>query len=319
MIVVGLDRIGRKAAAHLLRHPELHLVGAADPELAGRPLGELIPGAPQRAIAPSAESLYREAKGGAALICGDLSLDAMAGEIRRSLRAGLHALGSSEELSNLWFADPQLANQLDELASDRDLSILGIGTNPGFFIARLIATLGSLTGSIHSVEAIHRVEVSKVAPPLWQKIALGRTLEEFETASEEGSVGLFGLAESCALVAEGLGLDVDEIEELIDPILAKEPAEVGDLLVGAGQVVGLRQRALGMEEGREIVRLELEIAPGPDEPGTKIRIQGDPPLELSVGAGVDEESAAAWALVNAVPRVVFAEPGLMGVLDLPAS
>jgi hypothetical protein len=34
--------------------------------------------------------------------------------------------------------------------------------------------------------------------------------------------------------------------------------------------------------------------------------------------GIVEERGAAWPLVNAIPAVVTAEPGLLTVLDLPA-
>ena len=46
VVVVGVGAIGRLVAACVLQHAELELVGAADETHGGKPLSELIPGAP---------------------------------------------------------------------------------------------------------------------------------------------------------------------------------------------------------------------------------------------------------------------------------
>lgn len=318
VVVVGLGELGVRVVASALQHPELSLVGVADPERAGRRLAESIPGAPDLVIERSAEGLYRKAKGGAALICGGSLLDEVAPEIRSAVRAGLHVVSSCEELVHPWFVDPELAEDLDRLARKSGVAILGTGWNPGFMLDRLVVTLGAVMGEVRHVEASLKESVSGNAHPLWRKIGAGLTLDEFEKGIEEGSIGHVGLAESCGLVVDGLALDVEEIEEEIDAIVAEREVVAGDRSIPAGRVRGIRQVARGIEEGREVVRLELELAVELDSAGGRIRIEGDPPLELTIPGRIESERAAAWSIVNAVPRVAAAESGIIEVLDLPA-
>jgi 4-hydroxy-tetrahydrodipicolinate reductase len=119
-------------------------------------------------------------------------------------------------------------------------------------------------------------------------------------------------------VAEGLAMTVDEIEEEIDPVLATAEVRHGGRTIPAGRVLGVHHVARAFEEGREVVRLTLQISLGAERPRDWARIEADPPLSLEIPGGVAGEAATAWALVNAAPRVAAAEPGLLTVLDLPA-
>jgi 4-hydroxy-tetrahydrodipicolinate reductase len=127
-----------------------------------------------------------------------------------------------------------------------------------------------------------------------------------------------GLAESAALCALGLGLDCDDFEEEVYPVLAEEDISGGAFVVKAGRVAGIHQVAVGLAEGQEKVRLELTIALGAEEVGDVVRIEADPPLELRIPGGIAGDRATANLVVNAAPRVSRAEPGLLTVLELPA-
>ncbi len=318
MVVVGLGAIGREVAACALLHPDLELVGAADPRFAGKPLRELVDGAPDLRVAESGAALYRKAKGGVALLCTGSLLEDVAEEIEVAVRAGLHVVSSCEELSNAGFVDPELADLLDRAAQRAGVAVLGTGVNPGFVLDRLPATLGAVVGEVRRVEALRVVDVATRREALRRKVGLGLTEEEFERQGDEGTIGHVGLSESCALLADGLGLTVDEIEEEIDPLVAEQALTVGDLRVEAGRVRGLRQVAMAFDEGREVARLTLEMGLGLPEPRDWFRIEADPPLEMLIPGGIPGDRATAWALVNAAPRVAGSEAGLLSVLDLPA-
>ncbi len=317
-MVVGLGAIGRLVASCVLQHPELELVGAADPRFAGRPLSELVAGAPDVPVAENGAAAYRKARGGVALICTGSLLEEVAPEIESAMRAGLHVVSSCEELANASFVDPELADLLDRNARRAGVGVLGTGVNPGFVLDRLPATLGAVVGEVRRVEALRVIDVATRREALQRKIGLGLTVEEFERLGEEGAVGHVGLSESCALLTDGLGIEVDEVEEELDPIVAEEAVVVGDLRVEAGRVRGLRQIAMAFDEGREVARVTLEVGLGLENPRDWFRIESDPSLEMVVPGGIPGERATAWALVNAAPRVAGADAGLLSVLDLPA-
>jgi len=317
VVVIGLDSMGRLTAEAALKHPELELVGAADPRQAGARLGELVPGAPALEVAPSADALYRRARGGIALVCLGSSLDEVAPEIERAARAGVGVVSSCAELANAWFVDPELAGTIDVAARRGGVSVLGAGADPGFALDRLVVTLGAVCGDVRSVAATRSVDAGGLDRARQERLGIGLEVPRFEARADDGAVGHVGLSESCALVADGLALSVDEIEEEIEPIVAEAEVRLADRAIAPGGVSGVRQIARALEEGREVVRLTWEAAVGM-EASIRIRIDADPPIEAVLPGGLGGERAAAWALVNAAPRVAASEPGLLDVLDLPA-
>lgn len=316
--MIGLGDIGRLVASCVARHPELTLVGAADPRFEGKSLAELVPGAPDVPVAANGAAVYRKARGGVALLCTGSYLEEVSGEIESAVRAGMHVVSSCEELSNAAFVDPELADLLERAALRANVSILGTGVNPGFVMDRLPVTLGAVTGEVRHVDVLRIVDLATRRPALSKKAGVGLTVEEFERLSEDGLLGHVGLSESCSLVADGLGLPVDEVEEELDPVVADRDLEVGGVTVAKGRVRGLRQVAMAFDEGREVARLTLELVLGAEDPKDWCRIDGDPPVEMTIPGGIPGDRATAWAMVNAAPRVAGAEPGLLNVLDLPA-
>ena len=319
--VLGLGFNGRLVARNVLQSPELSLIGAVDADraLAGRPLAELLPQAPKDLrIESDLAPLLKRLNGGVLLHAGGARFEEALPVLEAAARAGVHVVSTCAELAFPWLHYEQKAQALDQLASSREVVILGTGLNPGFVLDRLVATAGAACGPVNHIFAERLVDVG-AAPreELRRQIGLGLSEQELETKIDTGEIGHVGLAESAALATVGLGLDFDEIEEELVPVLAEEdlPGSPG---VKKGQVAGLFQRARGFLEDREIVCLELTIAAGLDESHDLVRLEAEPPVELVVKGGYAEEEASAWAVVNAVARIVSAEPGLLTVLELPA-
>src|SRR5256886_4146575 len=126
------------------------------------------------------------------------------------------------------------------------------------------------------------------------------------------------LMESAALAALGVGLEVDEVDESIDPVEADEDVSGEGFTVPKGGIVGVHQVARAFHEGKEVAHLELTIALGAPDPRDEIELVGDPGLKCVIPGGVPGDRATAWSVAHAVPLVAGAEPGLITVLDLPA-
>jgi 4-hydroxy-tetrahydrodipicolinate reductase len=131
-------------------------------------------------------------------------------------------------------------------------------------------------------------------------------------------LGHVGLMESCALTALGCGLDCDDFEEEIVPVIADEDITGGAFVVKKGLVAGIHQTAVGVDDGQERVRLELTIALGAESPADRVEIEADTTLSLVIPGGIGGDLATANLVVNAAPRLAAAEPGLLTVLELPA-
>ncbi len=322
VVVMGLGDIGQAIARGVLARPELRLLGAVDPrpELAGKPLSDVlgVP-TPGLAVAVGAADLLRGARGGVVLHATGSHFQEVLPQLTEAVRAGASVVSTCEELAWPWLRSEEAADELDRLCEERNVAVLGTGVNPGFVLDRLPAFLGQVTGPVRHVRGLRVVDASGRRPALQRKIGAGLSEEAFHEAAERGEVGHVGLAESAALVAAGLGLPLDEVDEELVPLVAQDdqPAGSGAGAVQRGQVAGVQQTARVFAAEREVVRLELTLAMGAEDPRDEIALDADPPVRVLVPGGVPGEPATVAAVLNAVSAVVELR-GLVTVLDLPA-
>jgi 4-hydroxy-tetrahydrodipicolinate reductase len=318
---MGLGEIGQAIARAALARPDLRIVGAVDPHpsLAGRPLADVVGGvAPALSIADDLGDVAAAAAGGVVLQATRSRFDEVLPQLREAVEAGLHVASTCEELAWPWLRHDEAAGALDRLCHERNVAVLGTGVNPGFVLDRLPAVLALVTGAVRHVRGVRVVDVARRRAALQRKVGVGLEERAFHDAAERGEIGHVGLAESAALVAEGcIGLEEYEVDEDIVPLVAEEDA-VGAVTVRAGQVAGLHHEArVFAEDGREVVRLELTIALGAEDPRDEIALDAEPPVRLVVPGGISGDAATAHAVVNAVPALVELR-GIVSVLDLPA-
>lgn len=316
VVVAGLGDIGRGIARSVLETPGLQLIGAVDPGHAGKTLESLLNApCPHMVVAAEARESLRAARGGVLLQATGSTFEQVRPQIEQALSAGLSVSSTCEELAYPWLRHEAAAEALDRLAERNDVAVVGTGVNPGFALDRLPAVLAQIAGPVRHVEGIRVVDAAGRRPGLRRKIGVGLAEEDWERALDEGRLGHVGLAESAALAALACGLELDEVEEEIDPVVAGPDRVAAG--VKEGEVAGIHHRVLGYAGGREVVRLDLTLAVGEPEPHDEVRLDADPPLRLTVPGGIPGDQATAWAAVHAagaLPQLL----GLVTILDLPA-
>jgi hypothetical protein len=139
------------------------------------------------------------------------------------------------------------------------------------------------------------------------------------------------------LIARALRVELDEIRGRVERHVTDRDLEVAFGTVPAGTVGAVRTIATGIVDGREailvdhVIRMARDVAP--DWPSSEndatyiVHIDGDPDIDcrLTLGpaeghdAGEAAMTATAMRIVNAVPFVVAAPPGLLSTLDLPVT
>ncbi|HEY6909655.1 MAG TPA: dihydrodipicolinate reductase [Myxococcales bacterium] len=319
--LMGLGAIGRGIARCALQKAELEIVAAIDldPSRVGKKLSDVLDApAPDVVVGSDAASEMRKAQGGVLLHATGSRLEDVEGELAQALTAGLFVVSTCEELSYPWLRHPEIAERLDKLAQKRKLALLGTGVNPGFVMDRLPATLGAVCGRVDRVRVTRVVDSRTRRKQLQLKTGAGMNEEEFDRGVDEGALGHVGLMESAALSALGVGLEVDEVDESIDPVEADEDMQGEGFRVPRGGIVGIHQVARAFYDGKEVANLDLTIALGAPEPRDEIELEGDPGIRVLIPGGTPGDKATAWTLVHAAPLVHGSEPGLISVLDLPA-
>lgn len=309
VVLVGIDDRARILARAILSHPELELVAAVGPK------GKKLPEAPRLPVFPRADEAYRRARGGVAVLAEGHHLEAIERDLLGAIDAGLSVVALCEELIHASFADPSLADRIDAAAARRGVAVLGVGLYPGFFFDRLASTAARAVGLPQRAEAERVVDAAR---GLARLAGIGLDERAFEAALEEEKLGQRGLSEACGLLGEALGFELDEIEEVVDPLLAEAAVEAGGIRVEAGRLKGLRQLARGFEEGKEVVRLQVRMELGV-EAVDRLRIEGTPPLELTIPGGLPEDPSLGWVVAHALAQLADLPPGLRSVLDLPAA
>src|SRR5205823_14187197 len=161
---------------------------------------------------------------------------------------------------------------------------------------------GAVGGPVERVQVKRVVDSRTRRKQLQLKTGAGLNEEEFDRGVDEGTLGHVGLMESAALAALGVGLEVDEVDESIDPVEAEEDMSgEGDLRVPKGGICGVYQVARAFHDGKEVAHLELTIALGARNPRDEIVLEGEPGLKCVIPGGTPGDKATVWAVVHAAP------------------
>lgn len=321
VIQYGLGPIGCATALTLLDKSGVEIVGAVDiaPELVGKDLGEVL-GIPRKLgirVTDDPQALFRSAKAHiVAHTACSFFLDAY-DQLEQAATAGLDVVSSTEELLFPQLRNPQLAARLDRVARKHGATILGTGVNPGFVMDTLALVMTGVCRNVRSVKMVRRVDAATRRKSLQRKVGAGLIPGEFRLLSKHGKLGHIGLMESMFLVAHGLGWQLSETREKIEPVIAEHKLVTKYYTVDPGRVAGIRHTACGLCDGRKVIEMDLRLFIGAPDPMDAIEIDGDPKLSLNIQGGIDGDVATVASLVNAIPNVIAASPGLKTVLDLP--
>jgi 4-hydroxy-tetrahydrodipicolinate reductase len=318
-----LGPIGIAVGRALEGRAGIEFLGAADPapEIAGSPLIGFLPGisgAENMRIDQSARDLYARSaatrtKEDVVLLCTGSRLESVMPQIEEAVEAGLHVISTCEELSFPELKHAVLGHRIDQAARRRGVAVLGTGVNPGLVMDRLALAAAAACVQVKKVSVTRVVDASKRRGPLRAKVGAGLSREEFAKGVAEKKLGHVGLSESAAIIAMGLGLQIDEITETIEPVIADRERDG----VAPGRVRGLHQIALVQAGDEQKVVLDLTMAVGVEEPADWIEIEGDPPVHLKVSGGFHGDRATVGCVVNAIPFVVTGPAGLHKVVTLP--
>ncbi|MGQ9507564.1 MAG: NADP-binding protein, partial [Candidatus Bathycorpusculaceae bacterium] len=127
-----------------------------------------------------------------------------------------------------------------------------------------------------------------------------------------------GLEQSIAMIANALAWKLDKIvAEPVEPVIAKKPVESEHIKVKAGQAAGLRQKAKGTMKDKEVVVLDFQAYIGAEKEYDAITIHGIPNIKQKIQPCVHGDIGTVAMVVNSIPKVIKAPPGLLTMKDLP--
>lgn len=349
VVVWATGGIGSIAINAIRRRPNLDLVGVwvHSQDKVGRDAGELAGGEPIGLKATDdADALIALKPDCVIYAASGPERDALAiPDYARLLEAGINVVTTSTtRLVNPHAYQPaEWHDQLAAAAEQGQASLYASGIEPGFAADYLPLVLSTQSASI---EKIHAFEIGLyddygVADIMSDALGFGRPLEYQPWIGFPGAIA-GEWQDQIRLIADALGGEVQEVRERFDRAVTNRTLNVAMGAVEAGTCGALRMQAIGVVDGREaiviehVTRLAHDVAPdwptGIGDLSYRIVITGDPDIDCTLAAtlkdprsagiagmtsGAGAMVATAMRVVNAVPYVVAAEPGLLSSLDLP--
>ncbi len=319
---VGVGPLGQRILSDLTERDLGHVVAAVDPApaVAGQHLASLVPGTnPNVRIVPSLSEVADWDQVDCAIVTTTSDLASCADTFRTLLAAGKAVVSTCEELVYPWLRHVALAEELDELARKHGGRLLGTGVNPGFLMDALPAILTSVSRSVRGIACYRIQDASARRIPFQRKIGAGLDDDQFAAKVREGTLRHVGLGESLHFIAHYVGLPLERWEEDIAPVKAERDLVCGLGTIPRGRIAGVRQVARGYYDERCVIHLEFQAAIGQADPHDRIVVEGEPPMDMVMPGGVHGDVATSAIVLNAIPRVFKAPPGLHTMATIPAT
>jgi len=323
VVSFGVGVIGSLAAKFILENKQkrLSLIGAydIDPKKVGRDLGVVV-GSDQTVGIKVSDDLDSVMTGDVDVAIHTTSsyLRGAYQQLESIVTHGVDVVSSCEELSYPYVVDSQLSAKLDLLAKKNGATVLGTGINPGFLMDALPIALTAPCESIRRIRITRRMNAATRRIPFQKKVGAGMTRAEFQSAIRDHQIsGHVGLEQSASMLADAIGWKLGSVEiGRVEPVIAQKATSEGYVKIPAGRVAGVKQSARGLVGGKPLIELNFAAYVGSEEEYDQVEIDGIPPVNCRISPCVHGDHGTVAMLVNMVPKVANAPPGLLTMKDL---
>ena len=330
--------VGTYALRSILGHPELELVGlwVHSPSKAGRDAGELC-GAPRSGVLATNDVdalLALDADCVCYTATADLRPFEAIEDMARMLASGKNVVSSSVvPLVHPQSFLPEVRDKLAEACRAGGTSFFTNGIDPGFANDTLPLILSGLCERWEEIRILEIINYATYDQPrvLFDIMGFGKPLDDTPLLLSPGTL-TFAWGGTVRLLAEGLGVELETIRQIYEKRPAIRPIRIGENTVEPGTMAALRFEVQGIIDGRpaivieHVTRLDDTLAPEwPQGNGSyRVVIKGVPAMRCEFEFEDEKGDHAvggvvltATRLVNAIPAVCRAAPGLLSALDLP--
>ncbi|MBY8856714.1 diacylglycerol kinase [Nocardia sp. CA2R105] len=340
---IGTGNVGRLALAGLIESPHYELTGVwvSTPEKVGKDAGTLA-GLDVSTGINAVDSIDALLAGqpDCVVYCamGDTRIQEAIADCRKILSAGVNIVGSSPGLLMYpWQVLPnKYIDPVQAAAKEGNVSLFVTGVDPGF--ANDLLPL-ALAGTCQTVEQVRCSEIADYATydgaiVMFEVMGFGKPLDEVPMLLQPGVLSI-AWGPAIRQLAAGLGVEIDSITEEYERIPAPEAFDVAAGRIPEGGLAALRFQVRGMVGDAPVIvvehitRLREDLCPDWPQPAQaggsyRVEIAGEPNYLVDIcptsRKGDHNHAAivaAAGRIVNAIPAVVAAEPGIRTTLDLP--
>ncbi|MBW2942685.1 NAD(P)H-dependent amine dehydrogenase family protein [Zhongshania aquimaris] len=253
--------------------------------------------------------------------------------MEKILRAGVNIATTASFLTGRGYGE-EARSRLEAAAQAGNASLFGSGINPGWIDA-VVATASSLSRDVNLVRVTESFNIG-----MWSEDANQNELGWGRPAGDTGHAAAIEKAtlpfgDAVEAIAKMFKFKLDDIRCDVEFAHATEDADVPGRDVRKGTVAGILARWRGIADGHPVIELNAQWTVAQDiEPAWQIfdsyqiEILGNPNVKLQaqvlpedMSLPMDELLATghiitASPVVNAIPSVVAARPGIVTYADL---
>ncbi len=329
--------VGKSSVAAIAANPTLELVGcyAWSQDKVGRDVGELA-GIDALGVAATNDVDALLALKPDAVVYNPMWIDV--DELVRILEAGVNVVASASFITGHNLGEGR--DRLAEACQRGGSTMFGSGVSPGF--AELLAIVaGTACDRIDKVTIAESADTTLYDSPDTERPCGFGTAIDDPALPPMAQQGTAVFAEAVQLVADALGIELDEIRCESEYAQTTEDLPMASWTIPAGHVAGVYASWQGIHGGRTVIDINVRWKKGQtlepdwqlDGDGWKITIDGRPTVNMAVGFLPPQdmiESAktledffvlghimTAMPPIHAIPAVVAAAPGIATYTDLP--
>jgi 2,4-diaminopentanoate dehydrogenase len=340
VIVWGTGNVGVPALRIVLSNPALELAGVivSNPAKVGKDAGELCgrPATGVRATSDVAAALASGADAVAYCASGDFRPTEAIDDIERCLRAGMNVVSTAVyPLYDPTSAPDELRERITAACAAGNASIFVSGVDPGFINDILPVLLAGFCERVDEIRAFELFNYSSYAQEeaVRNLVGMGQPMDATPPMLIPG-VPTMVWGGAIRLMARGLGLELDEIRETLEKRALPRTVTTQLGKFDEGTMGAFRLEIQGIVRGRpllvvdHVTRIVNDVAtdwPMPKGDGAHgVKLTGRPNLTVTFDPEDDAGSAAgggnttaAARIVNAIPFVCAAAPGMLDALQVP--
>ena len=345
VVVWSTGTIGRHAIAGIDAHPDMELVGVwvSNPDKDGKDAGILAEMGRELGVLATTDRDTLIALKPDAIVHTAMADDRVfecIEDLISFVEAGINVTSSGPVLLQ-WpeqILPPEFIARIDDACKAGNASLHVNGIDPGFANDVLPLVLTSLSQRIDEVRVMEICDYSTYYQPvvMGDLFGFGKPMDFRAMLWEPGILGM-AWGSVVRQIAAGLDIVLDEpLTEEVDRRAAEvdTPSVSGD--VAAGTMGAVRFQLIGKVDGTPRVVLEHVTRTAPDQAPEwetppagvdgcyRVKITGEPTMQVDLthhgehgDHNVSGMITTAQRIINALPAVVAAEPGLVTALDLP--
>lgn len=344
VVHVATGNAGRIALGQLIEDPRFELVGlvVSDPMKVGQDAGKLADVATTTGIVATDDlAAALAAKPDCVVYCAlsETRFFEALEDVKTCLASGANVVATSPvPLMYPWGLFPDaMIEPYEEICREQGVSLFVSGVDPGWANDLLPFVVASTCQRVEQVRCYEIADYASYdgAPVMFDVMGFGRPVgEDLPMLFQPGMLtGAWG--PTLRQLAAGFGVELDEITEGFEQEPAPEDFDVAVGTIPKGGVAAVRFKIAGIVDGRELLvidhttRLRPDLRPewpqAAQEGGSyRIEITGEPSYRVDVCPTSEKGdhnyasiALGAGRVVNAIPDVVAAAPGIRTVLDLP--